>query len=106
MHYHEGDYPGGFVTLGIYKHRTPVDEVFDYEITSVQKCEYLPPWSLRTLLARWDLIFRKDLEKLEAEKWYLMKLEITNDKEPTYNDCRGWKLISIEPATEDIHRLH
>jgi hypothetical protein len=80
----------GKVVLNISKNIAadkPVIHVYD--IISVE-CNHVHGWYLKKLLDRWDLMFKEDLEKLEAERCYLMELKF-NEASP----YKEWELVSI-----------
>lgn len=69
------------LTVVIYKHETGDNEIFDYELSSIQECKYIPINKLKDFLNPesedyFEYILNNRLERLRPENSYLFVLGI------------------------------
>lgn len=62
------------------KHTEYLEDLFHTEICSVYKCQHVDLFLLRDLWDTFEDMFKKEIKKLDEEKFYLVTLSLTNGK--------------------------
>jgi hypothetical protein len=60
----------------IYKHEDLTNGGYDYQICSIQKCQYMDMYVLRELWDNFETMFKKELKKVKPEKFYEVEFRI------------------------------
>lgn len=67
------------LVVTIYKHATPDEGVFDYEITSISHCCYISIRLLKLILNEPNQYFEDAFKNLNAECWYSVTFTTSED---------------------------
>lgn len=73
------------LVLVVYKHGTPKKNAFDYNVTSIRKCQFFNPSILKMILKKPKKYFNDILKNEPEEQYY----------ELTIKNVDGWKNIDI-----------
>lgn len=86
-----------------YKHSTSKNGVFDYMVTSIQKCQYFPPMLLTKILKNPNK-YLDFLKSEDAEEWYLITMKCLDG----YNDIEtlNVKKVSNIVSSSIFLKLH
>ena len=96
MHYlDDKQIENNILQIVLYKHEVlPSEDEIDYEITSIQKCQYVPPRLILKLLKNPNKLSKfKEIAKLEIEKWWLLSFK--------QNKWDKLSLLSFEDVSDD-----
>lgn len=100
MHFDSDNAPAPVIKLVVYKHSTDDDDVFYCDITSVQEIRYVSTYKIAALHFQAEELLNSYLRAHEAEKWYLVELDIIDDK---------FIVASIKDVSDDAderYKLH
>lgn len=99
MHYGDKNCPKPILEFVVYKHEDGDEHEFHYDITSIQRAEYVNSYAFGRLFdeeyRQW--LFDSVLKDYDAERWYLIKC-----------DTDEWEM-EIEDVSEhenELYKLH
>jgi len=103
MHYGDNEQiKENILILIVYKHATGSKNVFDYQITSVKKCQYFPTHLLSDMIKRPNHYFIKPLKSLKEESWQ----ELTIKSSDGYDKYTIDKIVDVTDNNNELDRLH
>ena len=103
MHYEDLEaIENGKLVIVIYKHGTSKKDKYDYQISSIKRCEYVNPFLLFQLFKKTNKYFKDVLKNETVEHYY--EIEITILDGYSKFDIKYIKDVSNTP--NDIDRLH
>lgn len=85
----------------IYKHVTEKKNIFDYEIASIQKCNYFSPRLLKNLLIKPNKFLKKQFKELKSEEWYEIFI-----KENENSEIVIVSTTNVSHSENEFHKLH
>jgi len=100
MHFDSDNAPTPVIKLVVYKHSTDDDDVFYCDITSVQEIRYVTTYQMAALHFQAEDLLNSYLMASEAERWYLVSLDIIDGK---------FIIASIKDVSDDTnekYKLH
>lgn len=90
------------LVLVVYKHGTSKVNKFDYQITSIKRCEYINPFLLLRLFRKTNKYFRDILKKEIEEHYYEIEITILDG----YTKFSINYIKDVSDSDNDIDRLH
>lgn len=87
----------------VYKHEIcGKEDSYDYDITSIQSCNYFPPRLLKELFSDPAKYLENDFKDKKSEEWYLVTIKSTDG----YNDMKIKSIKLVSKSRNEFHRLH
>ncbi len=83
----------------VYKHGTNKKDKFDYELSSIQKCQYFPKALLKKILNKSNKTFKKVLKEEKEEEWYEIEIKSTDG-------YKKFDIISIQNVSDSNNTFH
>jgi hypothetical protein len=93
------------LNIVMYKHGTENPGEYDMDISSIQECRYIFPYSLIKFLHAYKYlpILIEKFEELEFEKWYLFEIKFLDCYEL---NIEVLNVTDVSDSNNNFHRLH
>ena len=88
----------------IYKHGIcgETDDKYEIDLSSIRRCQYIRPWDMSRLLMDFQWRFKKEIDELEQEHFYLICVKDAGG----YGDFKIKSIETLDDTLEDLDRLH
>ena len=90
------------LVIVVYKHGTSKEDKYDYQITSIKKCEYINPFLLLRLFKKTNKYFKDVLKNEMVEHYYEIEITVLDG----YSNFDIKYVEDVSNTDYDIDRLH
>lgn len=75
---------------------------YDIDLSSIRKCQYIRPWDMSRLLMDFQWRFKKEMDELEHEHFYLVCVKDING----YGEFKIINIETLDDTLDELDRLH
>jgi len=105
MHYGDKEQlENNILEIIVYKHGIcgEADDKYDIDLSCIKECRYIRPWYVAHLLIDFQWRFKKEIESLECEHFYLFSIKDATG----YGDFKIIYIETVDNTLNELDRLH